>query len=261
MAITTRDQLIAALAASIRQPFMKVGIATVAGLPHAFWRSSGFPAAAAAGPANGSGQANTSATQGALTLPSQVNTSYLSGFDCCGTTQGTLMLFDRVAEWGVNAAVNTAQSMSAVTLPTRATSWTDMQLWLEVETALGATQTGNITIAYTDQGNAAGSTTLGQMAASAPIGRASAVPLAAGDTGVRSVTTVTLTTASTGKFNAVLRKQLGSINIVGTGDSRNLGYPETDLEIIGSAACLELLWMPGTTNVPTVLGGFSVSQG
>jgi hypothetical protein len=233
----------------------------VAGTYQALWRAGGNPAAAAAGPANGSGAPYTRASQGALPIPAPSNTSYLSGLDACCNVAGTLILADRVADWGVNAAVNTSQSMGAVTLPTRATSWTDMELWFEVETALGATQTGNISIGYTDQGNNAGSATLTQFAASAPIGRAAPVPLAANDYGVRSVTSVQLTTASTGKFNAVLRRQLCSINIPTAASSWNLSWAETDLEQVGDDACLELLWLPNTTTAPTFTGGYSIAQG
>lgn len=259
--ITTRDGLIAAMAASVRQRFLKVGTATVAGTYQSLWRANGMPAAAAAGPANGSGVALTSSSQGALTIPAPSATSYLAAYDAGANAAGTLLLCDRIAQWGVDAAVNTSQSMGAVTLPARATSLTDIELWFEVETALGATQTGNITINYTDQGNAAGSTVLGQFAASAPIGRALPVSLATNDTGVRSLTSVQLTTATTGKFNAVLRRVICPVNILAVGASANLGYPETDLEVVGDSACLELLWLPATTTAPTVVGGFSIAQG
>jgi hypothetical protein len=249
------------MAASQRMRFLKVGTATVAGTYQSLWRANGMPAAAAAGPANGSGVALTSASQGALPIPAASNTSYLAAMDAGANTPGTLMLCDRIAQWGVDAAVNTSQAMGAVTLPTRATAYTDMELWLEVETALGATQTGNITINYTDQGNAAGSTVVGQFPASAPIGRALPVSLATGDVGVRSVTSVQLTTATTGKINAVLRRVICPVNILAVGGSANLGYPETDLEVVGNDSCLELLWLPQTTTAPNVLGGYSIAQG
>jgi hypothetical protein len=261
MAITTRDGLIAAMAASQRMRFYKGGVTTVAGAYASLWRAFGNPAAGAAGPANGSGVALTSASTGALPIPAPSNTSYLAAFDAGGNAPGTLMLCDRIAQWGVDAAVNTSQSMGAVTLPTRATSYTDMELWLEVETALGATQTGNITINYTDQGNAAGTTSVGQFPASAPAGRALPVSLASGDYGVRSVTSVQLTTATTGKLNAVLRRVICPINILAVGASANLGYPETDLEVVGNDSCLELMWLPQGTTAPNVLGGYSIAQG
>jgi hypothetical protein len=262
MAITTRDQLIAAIAASSHQYFMKIGgTAPALNFFQAQWRTSGTPAAAAAGPANGSNATYTSASQGAISLPAPSNTSYLASFEACCNVAGTLILTDRVADWGVSAAVNTAQAMASVTLPTRATAWTDMQLWFEVETALGATQTGNIAINYTDQDGNAGSTALGQFAASAPIGRAMPVSLASGDKGVRNLTQVQLTTASTGKFNAVLRKHLAQLNIAGVGATGTLGWPETALGQIGDNACLELIWLPQTTTSPNIMGGLHVAQG
>lgn len=261
MAITTRDGLITALGNSPKQSFYKIGGGTATGFFQSLWRASGFPAAAAAGPANGSNATYDRTATGALPLQAPSATSYFAAFEATAQVAGTLLIYDRVADWGVNAAVNTSQAMAAVTLPARASAWTDMQLWMEVETALGATQTGNITINYSDQGNAAGVTAVGQFAASAPIGRAVPVSLASGDTGVRNVTSVQLTTASTGKLNAVLRKPIASLNIASVGASVNIGWPETDLEVVGDSACLELLWNPSTTAAPQILGSFNVAQG
>lgn len=263
MAITTRDQLIAAVAASPRQRFLKTGgAATLAGVYQSLWRVGGNPGAAAAGPANGSSAALTRTSTGALPLQAPSNTSYLAAFDAQGSVAGTLLLCDRIAEFGVNAAVNTSQAMGSVTLPARATGLTDIEAWIEVETALGATQTGNITVTYLDQAGGAGTAAaITQFAASSPIGRAQPIVLAAGDTGVTDIETVQLTTASTGKFNIVMRRVLCPLTIVAVADGKNLGYPETDLETIGDNACLELIWLPQGTTAPTVMGGYSVAQG
>jgi hypothetical protein len=261
VAISTRDGLVAAMAASQRMRFLKVGTTTGVGTYQSLWRANGMPAAAAAGPANGTGAALTAATQGALPIPAALNTSYLAAMDAMSSAAGTLMLCDRIAHWGVDTTVTTSQTMGAVTLPTRATSYTDIELWFEVETVLGATQTGNITINYTDQGNAAGTTVLGQFVSAAAVGRALPVSLATGDTGVKSITSVQLAVATTGKFNAVLRRVICPVNIINVGASANLGYPETDLEIVGNDSCLELLWLPQGTTAPTIVGGYSIAQG
>jgi hypothetical protein len=134
-------------------------------------------------------------------------------------------------------------------------------MWLEVETALGATQTGNITINYTDQGNAAGTTVVGQFAASAAIGRSLPVSLASGDTGVKSLTSVQLAVATTGKINVVFRRVLCPVTFSFVADGKNLGWPETDLEVVGDNSCLELLFLPTGTTAPTFLGGYSIAQG
>ncbi len=262
MAITTRDGLIAAMAASQRQRFLKIGTAPAAGTFQALWRNSGAPGAAAAGPAVGSGVALTNTAQGALSVPAPSNTSYLAAFDSTITAAGTLLLCDRIAQWGVDVTVTTAQAMSAVTLPARATSLKDIELWVEVETALGATQTGTINITYTDQdGNAGIVAGVGQFAASAPIGRTQPVALAAGDTGVVQVTSAQVAVATTGKLNVVLRRVICPLTTVAVADGKNLGYPETDLEVIGDNACLELVFLPQTTTTPVYIGGYSIAQG
>lgn len=261
MAITTMDGLVSAVAASRRQKFFKIGPTPAIGSYNSLWFSNGAPGTAAAGPAVGTGVALDRTAQGALPVPAPSAISYLGAFDAAVSQPGTLILCDRIAQWGVNAAVNTAQSMGAVTLPARATGLTDIELWFDVETALGATQSGNITINYTDQDNAAGTTVLGQFPASAGIGRSLPVSLAAGDYGVRSLTSVTLAVATTGKYLAVLRRQLCSIVIPQAGLSNNLGWPETDLEQIGDNACLELVWLAGTSTAPTIGGGYSIPQG
>lgn len=261
MAISTRDGLIAAMAASSRQRFLKVGTTTGVGTYQSLWRANGTPAAAGAGPTNGTGAALTAATAGALPVPAPSGISYLAAMDAMANAAGTLLLCDRIAHWGVDTTVTTSQSMGAVTLPTRATSYTDIELWFEVETVLGATQTGNITINYTDQAGNAGTTVLGQFVSAAAAGRALPVSLAAGDTGVKSITSVQLAVATTGKFNAVLRRIICPINIINIGASANLGYPETELEVVGNDSCLELLWLPQGTTAPTVVGGYSIAQG
>lgn len=265
MAITTRDGLVAAVAASPRIKFYKPSVTTVAAVFHSLFRTAGNPGSGAAIGASGTSAAFTRASAGALGIQAPSGTSYVGGLSAQGSTSGTLLIADRVGEYiaDANAA---STSLGALSLPTRATGLADIEAWFEIGVALGATPPGTITLTYTNQASTAGrSATIatGTIPASAIVGRTVPFTLQAGDTGVLSAQTVAHTATATvgARGIVVLRRVLAEIPLVSPSVGANLGWPETDLERVGDDACLELIFLPTGATSGVVLGSISIAQG
>lgn len=266
MALTTQDGLIAALAAGRTVQFSKGSTATLTGAMTSLFRVAGMPGAAAA-PATAAGQTLSRTSTGAMPIPAPSATSYLSSFEGSGSVAGTVILSDRLVETGtLSGTVTTAQTVNSVALPSRATGATDVELWLEIYTALGTTASATVTASYTNQSGTSGrtATLIGGFPASGnTVNRSFQMSLQAGDTGVQSVQSVTSTTSTTsaGAFGVVLRRTLlmGVIPAAGLGFVS--GYAETDLQICPDDACLELLMLATAANTGTVQGNFGIAQG
>jgi hypothetical protein len=89
------------------------------------------------------------------------------------------------------------------------------------------------------------------------------VPLVAGSTGVRSITSVQLSgsTGTAGNFGLTILRRLGEIVCVlaATGDTLDafaLGLPTID-----TSACLFVFGLASTTNIGDVKGGLAIAQG
>jgi hypothetical protein len=90
------------------------------------------------------------------------------------------------------------------------------------------------------------------------------VPLANGDTGVRSVESVTVlaTTGTAGDFGVTIARQIasGAVGLAGTGAltdclSQLAAFPE-----IKSGACLTPLWFANITTSPVLTGFVSIVE-
>lgn len=132
------------------------------------------------------------------------------------------------------------------------TDYKGLELWIEAVTAF----TGNAapTIQYTDQDGNAGTT--GSVATGiAPIvGRMIQLPLAAGDSGIQSITNVACGTATAGTFNVLVVRPLweGNIRVANGGDVHDLlktGMPE----VFADSALLLMVAADSTsTGVPSL---------
>jgi hypothetical protein len=266
MAVTTRDGLIAAMGAGMGAQFMKSSITTVAGFNYSLFRTAGMPGAAAI-PGTAAGNTCDRTLAGAILLPVASNTTYMTTFQASCTTSGVLRLADRLVETGALSFVTTtAQTVNSVALPTRATGALDVELWLEVYTAGGATASATVTCSYTNQAGTAGrtATLLGGIPASGvPAQRSYQFSLQAGDTGVQSVQTFTsgTSTVTAGAGGLVLRRRLSTGSIPGANLGFNQGYAETGLEKIPDAACIEMLWLASGTASGVIQGAIDIAQG
>lgn len=270
MAITTRDGLIAAIAAAELTNFSKVSTTTVAGFYYTLWRTAGRPGTGATLP-TASGRTLSRTSAGALPIPAPSGQSYLGAFAARAGTAGTLILCDRLVETGsLSMAVITAQTVNSVTVPARAAAADDVELWLEVHTLGGTTASATVTASYTNQDGVSGRTATlvgGIPATGTPVQRSYQMTLQAGDSGVYTggpgVQSVTLgtSTGTAGVLGVTLRRSLiaGMIPLANLGFT--FGYPECDLAMIGDDAALELMWLPTTTSTGIVNGYVSIAQG
>lgn len=131
--------------------------------------------------------------------------------------RGAFLIVDRLSHQG--GLDGTAITTQTTNLPTAAlTRYTDgvgVMIGLTIYTTIGATGT-TVTASYTNQAGTPGRTTVAQAIGATGFnaaGRMIILPLAAGDTGARSVESVTLTatTGTAGNFGVTLFKVLGGI--------------------------------------------------
>lgn len=264
MAITTRDGMVAALAGSQRKSVVKVPTLAGkgAGSFHSYWTVPGLPGAgAAAGSLNGA--IHTDATVGAIPFNNPVSPAltYIGKLSLGSTLGAFFELYDRL--WANSALSGTVTTAQAITQPalTRYTSGEGVEIWLEWYTATGATSV-TATVAYTNQANAAKTTTV-TVPVSPVAGQMLPVPLAAGDTGARSVQSVTLsaTTGTAGNFGVTLLKTLVELGIPNANTGEDRGPFDLGLPQVSDDACLALLCLLPGTVVPTVNGALDLAQG
>jgi hypothetical protein len=265
VAITTQAQLDAAFDRATRIYFNKAGFSTGLGWYGASFRTNYTPAPAAA-PATASGQTLSRLSVGALPIPAPSGTTYLAAYEGVSSTAGAWLLSDRLVETGaLSSIVTTAQTVNSVALPSRATGADDVELWIEVYTALGATASPTVTASYTNHLGVSGrtATLVGGFPASAPANRTFQMSLQSGDTSVASVQSVTTTTSSgtAGAFGIVLRRSFnfGNVYIPNIGWSQT--YAETDLQIIPDDACMELYVLSNSASSGQLLGSITLIQG
>ena len=262
MPITSLDQLLAA--SNQLKSFGKVSMtAKAAGTFQSLWTAAGLPAAGA-NPASLAMVIPTRATAGALPFVNPATgLSYISKISSSQQTIGTLILYDRIAHSsGLNGTLTTAQAVNGAAL-TRHTTGEDVELFLEVYTATGATAS-NVTISYTNSAGVAGRTTPAvAMQVTPVVGQMLPIPLQAGDTGIRSVQSVALSasTATAGNFGITLVKRIAEIpiTVAGTGvvlDPFALGFPQ-----IANDACLSFMVVTSTTSTGFITGTINIAQG
>lgn len=196
----------------------KNSITTVAGLWYSLWQQAPFGAAAAPTTA----AALTRTASGALPEFQNGGAAALrmTRAELARQRGGLLVLCDRLShQGGLSGIVTTAQTTNLPTaaLP-RYTTGAGVLMALEIYTLIGTTAT-TVTVSYTNQAGTAGRTSL-------PIAfggtnnreaqRLLHVPLQQGDTGVRSVESVTVlaTTGTAGAFGVTLYKPLVALPIV-----------------------------------------------
>ena len=264
MPITSVDDIAAGNALGSATEFFKPSITAVASNWYTLWRAAGLPAAG--GTPTTAGTALTRSSAGALPVGADLGLiQYLSMFEGVGSVAGTLMLCDRIIEWGgLSSAVITAQSVTGhPALPTRATGATDLTLWVDSYVAGGATATGNLSSVYLDQGGASGTTPNIAIAATGwPASRTYQLPFAAGDTGVTDVTSITLQTSSgtAGSIGPVIRRVGPKLRFATANIGQTLDWAMTSLRKFGPDPALELLFLPTTTSTGLISGSVKIIQ-
>ena len=186
--------------------------------PTGFYTSS-WTRSANAGAAPSTAAACSNTTIGAINLESTVGNGtsqfVISGVSGITSSGANVLICDRLSHsGGLDATVTSPQTTNLPTAAlTRYTSGVGVMIGLEIYVALGTTAT-TATVSYTNQDGTAGRTTKPIVIGSTLANAASLIllcPLQDGDTGVRSVESVTLaasTVSAAGNFGVTLFKPL-----------------------------------------------------
>lgn len=267
MAITTLD---GALAGMKPASFYSKAVSgtLVAARPFTPFYTAGVPGAATA-PSPGLAGAALTTYAGQIPVPAASNNTYLARFSGVSSAQaGVLLLCDRL--WhnsGFTITSTGAQTINSVAWPARdmngSTNGVGVILGVEVSGATGA-GTPTITVSYTNDANTSGRTGTNSVAtvASSAVGSFYPIGLQAGDTGVRSVQTLTLSaTWTSGTIHLVAYRVLASLEL-GAG-----GIPSAvDALTSGMPRCYDntvpfLVYIPQTTTTTQLTGTAVFTQG
>ncbi len=262
MAITTQDGLVSALGSAQRLIQVKANVTAVAGRMTSLWSAAGQPGVGSTtlGQA-AAGVVPLDSDTGFLSFVNPgAGNSYLAGVSGVSAASGVLVIWDNLWTWGSGGSgwvvtTTTAQSTTAPAALTRPdANGTNTEAWLEVLATMGAGAATPV-LSYTNPGSTAGRTT-GTMgyAATSIIGSMYNFPLQAGDTGVKSVQSLTLTTTMTsGTARVMILRRVATIPIVANVgfkfDAYDLGMPL----ISNDAALMVGVQASSTASGPTQL--------
>lgn len=220
-------------------------------------------------PAAASAVAPTRATVGALPFvnPTGGRQKFLLGMESGIAAAGALICYDRLMHFGGvanNTAATTTVTGGAVSRYT-GTASDGNQIWLEYIGTVNAVATHAVTVSYTNQAGTAGRTTPAVViGTSHPIMCMVPVPLADGDTGVRSIQSVTVTVAGTagGTFGAVIMRPLLSCISAGVagGAVRDAISGLPAMPEVMTDACLAFMFFANTTTAATGFVGLHLAE-
>jgi hypothetical protein len=268
VAITSLDQVIAGCQPPEHFLRTTAGLEG-AGIKHSLFYNTGRPGQ---GSANAAGLAGAALTSVAGQIPRANPASgnaYLARLSVASSNAGTLLLADRL--WhnsGIAVATTTAQTVNSVTWPARdaqgATNGEGVMVALEVSAS--TTNAGAITntvISYTNSAGVAGRTaSLPSAPATALLGTFLPFTLAAGDTGVRSIQSITLGTSYvSGTIHLVAYRLLSTIgvpvaNVEFSVDAVTAGFPRLYNNTVPF-----LIWLPAVSTATTLTGQYIETHG
>ncbi len=267
MAITTLDGALAGMKPP--EYYSKAATGTlVAGRPFSPLYLAGVPGAAVAPTPGLSGAALTSYA-GQIPIPAASGNTYLSRFSGISSAQGgILLLCDRL--WhnsGFTITATTAQTVNSVGFPARdkngTTGGDGVILGVEVSAVTGA-GTPTITVSYTNQAGTAGRTGKNSVAtnASSTAGTFYPIGLDAGDTGVRSVQTLTLSaTWTSGTIHLVAYRVLATLELSAAGLPNAVDALTSGLPRLYDTSVPFLLYIPPATSSTQLSGSVVCTQG
>lgn len=267
MAITTVDGALAG-AQPLRFFSKAVTPTLVAGKPQSLWGLAGMP---------GAGSYNTTLAGVALTSPiaGQLpfsnpgsGNSYLSRLQAMATIPGILLLVDRL--WhngGFTITSNTAQTINSATLPARdnngSTNGEGVFLGLEISSAAGAAAP-TISVSYTNSANTSGRTgaNINPTANSPSAGSVFLIGTQAGDLGVRSVQSLTLSASwLSGTMNLFAYRLLASLELTSNNVPNAIDMLSSGFQRIFDNSVPMLIFIPSTTTATNIMGHAGWSQG
>jgi hypothetical protein len=267
MAITSLDLALAGMRPSAYIAKQASGT-LVAGRPFTPFYVAGSPGAAAA-PAPGVAGAALTSYDGQIPVPAASGNTHLGRFSGVSSGQaGVLLLCDRL--WhnsGISVTTTTAQTVNSVAWPARdrngSTDGGGVLIGLEIVTATGA-GAATPSISYTNQAGASGKSgsMLVTYAASSAAGTFYPFTLAAGDTGVRSIQSITLSTSMTsGSVALVAYRVLAELPLIGAGVPNAVDVVTSGMPRMYDNSVPFLIFIPSTTTTTQLSGSLTCTQG
>lgn len=277
MAITSLDLALAGMQQP--RPYTKAATpALVIGHPQSMWYVPGCPGVGTTPPAATAGGLSLVSTAaniaGQMPHTDAAANAYLARLSAVCSQPGVLLLCDRLAHNSSISAgtaildtVTTAQTITSAALPARDNSGTvngdGVQWGVEVVTATGI-GTPTITLSYTNQLGTAGqaSTNIDATVATSAAGMFHRMSLAGGDTGMRSIQSLTLSaTWTSGQIALVAYRVLASVEIVNANvpnavDALTSGFPRLFNGVVPF-----FIFIPSSTTAANISGTYSETQG
>jgi len=252
MAIASRDDYIAAV--KQRLTINKTAsIAATAFQQTQNLQAAGNPGAGTLAGAGVNGVIQTDATAGYPIINAFTGgaTGYLTRIEATAPVVMSITIADILWKGGTYP-FNAAQAVTSPSWSSRVpggTDFTGLELWVEAVTAF--TGIPAVTVAYTDQGGAGGTT--GAVAATAALGiaRQYQLPLASGDNGLQSITNVTCATATVGTFNVLVIRPLFRFRIPVAAYTMNFDLTQTGMPQVFADSALQALIAPDSTATST----------
>jgi hypothetical protein len=270
MAITTVDGALAGMQPA--RKFTKGGPGTlVAGRLVTYWAAAGAPGG---GGYNGTLNGVTLSSTGGL-VTGQIphynpvsGNAYLARFVVSASQAGVVSLADRL--WhngGINPTLTTPQAIVSPAWPARDVNGSSdgdgVLLALEVSAATGS-GTPTITVGYTNSDGVAGrtATTVTAVSASSTLWTMYLVGLQAGDTGVRSVESITLSVSwSSGTINLVAYREIVALELSGPNVGAAVDIVTGGFQRIYDGTVPYVFFTPNTTTNTTITGSYVETWG
>ena len=271
MTIDTRDGIVAALGGNNDRFLIdKASLAnTVAGQLFCLWTATGLPAAGAAPTA---AAVCTKALTGAIGFANQTApaTSYIDWmWMAFGNATTSVEIHDRLAHMGgLSGRVTTAQGALDLTTTNPgadrigAPDYSDVQWWLEVYTAMGATA-ASATVAVTYNDGTTGNLTAFTLGATPRQGRLYPLLSAVGGKFIRAVTGVTLSadTGTVGNFGITATRGRTIITSLVANNPVEKDWAQLGHSAVPNDSCLQMIMLCSTTSTGTVRGAGKITHG
>lgn len=267
MAITTLDGVLAGM--QYPRSFVKATVATSpAGRQVSLFYQAGFPGAAVAPTPGVAGAALTSyAGQIPFSNPVSGN-SYLARLQASVNNAGTLILADRL--WhnsGLSMTSTSPQTVNSVAWPARdalgTTNGNQVLIGVEISTVAG-TGTPTLSMSYTNDAGTAGKTGTAILTGgtATTLGSFYLMGLDAGDTGVRSVESFTLSaTWTSGAMHLVAFREIARIDIAATNLSSSIDALTGGFPRLFDNTVPFLMFLPSASSGAIASGQMIVTQG
>jgi hypothetical protein len=266
MAFTTFQQVKDLLPGPPIYDYIKTGMSNTNDMHYSLWTLGPAPAAGAAPSSGLAGDIPTSATTGAVPFTNPASGAWQLGrWTVTMPRNGAVFLYDRLwQDSGFTVTQTTAHTVNSVALTRPDAFGAGAELWWQVYATMGANNVV-LTASYTNPAGTAGRTAVtpaGYMVNMQNL-RTGQFQLDAGDTGIKSVQTLTIGTSFvSGTIGLVIRRKIAEMVF----PLISSGYQAYDalstlLATIPNSACLEFLVLGSGSSPQNIAGELNFVNG